>query len=252
MGGFAFVSFVGHQTRFVLKPAPLFFDLDHTLWDFESNSRHALRAGFEEVGLKRLGIENPEGWIEAYEAANEWCWSEFRHGRMDKETLRAERFRLAMERVGVTPSPAVAEQLGEHYIATSPHQTALMEGTHEVLEALLDRGHDMWLLTNGFDEVQHIKVEKSGLQPYFLGVYTSDSLGVKKPHSEAFQRSAQRAGVAMDAGVVMIGDSWESDVQGAQNVGWKGVHFNPSGEVRPDAWRTVRSLRELLDLPLEV
>ena len=85
-----------------------------------------------------------------------------------------------------------------------------------------------------------------------MGVYTSDSLGVKKPHSEAFQRSAQRAGVAMDAGVVMIGDSWESDVEGAQNVGWRGVHFNPSGEVRPDAWRTVRTLRELLDLPLEV
>jgi putative hydrolase of the HAD superfamily len=243
---------VGHQTRIALKPAPLFFDLDHTLWDFESNSRHALRVGFEEVGLKRLGIDNAERWIEAYERANEWCWSEFRHGRMDKETLRAERFRLAMERLNVSPSVDVAKQLGEHYIATSPHQTALMEGTLEVLDALLARGHKMWLLTNGFDEVQHIKVEKSGLQPYFLDVFTSDSLGVKKPHGEAFHRSAYRAGVAMDAGIVMIGDSWESDVEGAQGVGWRGVHFNPSGDVQSGAWRTVRTLQELLDLPLEV
>ena len=251
MGGFAFASFVGRQTRFVLKPAPLFFDLDHTLWDFESNSRHALRAGFEEVGLKRLGIENPEGWIEAYEAANEWCWAEFRHGRMDKETLRAERFRLAMERVGVTPSPAVAEQLGEHYIATSPHQTALMEGTHEVLEALLDRGHDMWLLTNGFEEVQHLKVARSGLEKYFHDVFTSDALGVKKPDPRAFHGALDRAGLKATAPAIMVGDSLESDVLGAQNVGWKAIHFNPEGPQAPEAWRTVRRLVEVLDLPLK-
>jgi len=252
LGGVAVVSFVERETRIAVKLAPLFFDLDHTLWDFESNSRHALRAGFLEVGLVKHGVETVDAWIEAYEKANEWCWAEFRHGRMDKATLRSERFRLAMVQLNVEPDPEVAKKLGDHYIATSPHQTTLIEGSLEVLDKLAKRGHDMWLLTNGFDEVQHIKVENSGLKPFFIDVYTSDSLGVKKPHAEAFHLSAQRAGISMDAGVVMIGDSWESDVEGAQNVGWRGVHFNPVGELQPNAWRSVRSLRELLDLPLQV
>jgi putative hydrolase of the HAD superfamily len=235
-----------------VKRAPLFFDLDHTLWDFETNSRLALRAGHEAVGLLEHGISDVTRWIEEYEVANEWCWAEYRDGRMDKETLRSERFRLAMHRMGVQVPAEVARRLGEHYIETSPHQTALIEGTLEVLEELASKGHVMWLLTNGFDEVQHIKVENSGLKPFFQDVYTSDSLGVKKPDARAFERAAKRAGVSMDAGVVMVGDSWESDVQGAQNVGWRGVHFNPHGELMADAWRTVRCLRELPSLPLEV
>lgn len=234
-----------------MKPAPLFFDLDHTLWDFETNSRHALEVGFHEENLTRLGVADCSSWIEAYERANEWCWAEFRQGRMNKETLRSERFRLAMEHAGVDPSPEIARRLGEHYIAISPHQTALVNGTLEVLEALSQKGHAMWLLTNGFDEVQHIKVKNSGLSSFFSGVYTSDSLGVKKPHPEAFQKSAALAGVGMDAGVIMIGDSWESDVEGAQNVGWRGVHFNPKGVLRSEAWRSIRTLKELLALPLE-
>jgi len=235
-----------------VKKAPLFFDLDHTLWDFESNSRLALRAGYEDVGLREHGIAEVSRWIEEYERANEWCWAQFRAGKMDKDTLRSERFRLAMERLGVEVPAEVARRLGEHYIETSPHQTALIEGTLEVLEELASRGHVMWLLTNGFEEVQHIKVDNSGLAPFFQEVYTSDSLGVKKPDARAFELAAQRAGLAMDDGIVMVGDSWESDVQGSQNVGWRGVHFNPEGELMDDAWRTVRNLRELLSLPLGV
>lgn len=252
LGRPSFCPFFGHQTWSVVKPAPLFFDLDHTLWDFESNSRHALRQGYNDLNLAGLGVVDCSTWIQAYEKANSWCWSEYRHGRMDKETLRAERFRMALEAVKADPSLELAAALGEHYIATSPFQTALMEGALEVLEALSLRGHDMWLLTNGFDEVQHIKVANSGLKRFFRDVYTSDSLGVKKPHPEAFEKAAARAGLAMDSGVVMVGDSWESDVEGAQNVGWRGVHFNPHGEKNPLAWRTVRFLRELLELPLTV
>ena len=56
----------------------------------------------------------------------------------------------------------------------------------------------------------------------------------------------------MDCGVIMIGDSWESDVEGAQNVGWRGVHFNPQGELKDKAWKTIHALPQLLDLPLVV
>ena len=152
-----------------MKRAPLFFDLDHTLWDFESNSRRALKLGYDALQLSELGVPEIAIWIESYERANNWCWEEFRNGRMDKATLRSERFRLALRHLDVEIDPSVSDDLGSHYIQTSPLQTGLIPGTVEVLQELQRRGHDMWLLTNGFDEVQHLKVQNCGLHPYFLG-----------------------------------------------------------------------------------
>ena len=100
--------------------------------------------------------------------------------RMDKATLRAERFRLAFKGLGVSVEARVCERLGDHYIETSPMQTSLMEGTLEVLEALKDRGHLMVILTNGFEEVQHIKVDNSGLSGFFQGC-TQATFGCKNP-----------------------------------------------------------------------
>ena len=235
-----------------MKRRPLCFDLDHTLWDFETNSRLALRDGYNAMELKGLGVERVDDWIASYERANEWCWAQFRAGKMDKETLRSARFKLAFEGLGMEADGDVARRLGEHYIATSPCQTALLEGTVEVLEELTTRGHHMFILTNGFEEVQHTKVKNSGLEPFFIGVYTSDFLGVKKPNPKAFERAAEAEGLSMSGGIVMVGDSWESDVEGAHGVGWDAVHFNPSGEHREEVWQSVRVLRELLDLPLNM
>ena len=235
-----------------MTPRPLFFDLDHTLWDFETNSRLALRLGHEAMRLSNLGVPSVSVWIESYEKANDWCWAEFRAGRMDKATLRAERFRLAFEGLGLSAEADMCKRLGEHYIETSPLQTSLMEGTLEVLETLKSRGHRMVILTNGFEEVQHIKVDNSGLSGFFSEVYTSDFLGVKKPNPKAFELAAEAADIPMDGGIVMIGDSIESDVDGAQNVGWDAVHFNVKGPIHDPAWHSIRHLRELLDLPLDM
>ena len=234
------------------KRRPLCFDLDHTLWDFETNSRLALRDGYNAMGLKGLGVESADDWIASYERANEWCWAQFREGKMDKETLRSARFKLAFEGLGMEAEGDVAQRLGEHYIETSPYQTALLDGTMEVLEELAKRGHRMFILTNGFEEVQHIKVKNSGLEPFFTGVYTSDFLGVKKPNPKAFERAAEAEGLSMSGGIVMVGDSWESDVEGAHGVGWDAVYFNPKEEHREDVWQSVGVLRELLDLPLDM
>ncbi len=252
VGGPAHLRFLGNQTQLPMTPRPLFFDLDHTLWDFETNSRLALRLGHEAMGLSGMGVPSVEDWIASYEKANDWCWAEFRAGRMDKATLRAERFRLAFEGLDVSVEAGVCERLGEHYIETSPMQTALMDGALEVLEALKDRGHRMVILTNGFEEVQHIKVDNSGLSGFFSGVYTSDFLGVKKPNPKAFELAAEAAGISMNGGIVMIGDSIESDINGAQSVGWDAVHFNLDGPLYDDAWHSIRHLHELLELPLDM
>lgn len=234
------------------KLAPLFFDLDHTLWDFETNSRLALRRGVKDLALLSHGLASEQEWIAHYEAANDWCWAQFRAGEMTKSTLRAKRFAMAMERCGMPENESLARQLGEHYLDHSPYQTALIPGTLDMLECLASRGHAMWVLTNGFEEVQHIKVENSGLDGFFRGVYTSDALSVKKPNPEAYRRAASLAKVEMDAGVIMIGDSLESDVLGAQAVGWRGVHFAPGLDAHPESWKTIEVLEQLKDLPLHV
>lgn len=123
-----------------MNPRPLFFDLDHTLWDFETNSRLALRSGHEAVGLVDKGVTDVEAWIASYEKANDWCWAQFRAGLMDKTTLRSERFKMAFEGLGLTPDKDTSRALGEHYIETSPYQTALFPGAIEVLETLKARG----------------------------------------------------------------------------------------------------------------
>ena len=172
---------------------------------------------------------------------------------MDKATLRGRRFELALNACGASCPEGLPLRMGEHYLAHSPYEKALIPGTLEVLAALQVRGHRMWVLTNGFDEVQHLKMDNCNLTPFFEGVYTSDALEVKKPNPMAYRLAAKQAGLdaAEFESVVMVGDSLESDVLGAQQVGWRGVHFSPSGERHPEAWRTVQSLPELLELELK-
>ena len=229
--------------------APLIFDLDHTLWDFAANSRMSLIEGFGEFNLDALGIESYLVWINSFEVANNRCWALYRDGEIDKATLRTERFRLTLESLGHDDAE-LAASLGAHYVDVSPLQTTLIEGAEMLLSELTKRGHRMWILTNGFEEVQRIKLERCGLSHFFEAMYTSEQLGAKKPHAESFLGAARLAGLDPEGDIVMIGDSYGSDIIGAQNVGWRGVHYNPEGDIEADAWRTVRHLREILDLEL--
>lgn len=228
----------------------LFWDLDHTLWDFQTNSREALSEGYEEFNLASYGVGEVDEYIESYEKANTWCWKEYREGRMEKAELRGRRFKMAMEPWGLSDDLDLGEKLGQHYIETSPYKTNLFEGSIEVLTELQNRGHRMVILTNGFDEVQYIKVEKSGLSEFFEFVITSDSMGYKKPHPKAFGLALEKAGVhAQD--VVMIGDNLEADILGAKAVGIGQIFFNPHNVPHgEEVDYEVEKLSEILDIAL--
>ena len=240
--------------------ADLFFDLDRTLWDFDRNSREALAQIYEahalEAWTSEWGREAPalQRFIEVYELENAKCWSDYAAGRLQKEELRPLRFERTLGALGM-PEGAVrsglAEVLGTRYVEVSPQLPHLVPGALETVEALADRGHRMFILTNGFEEVQHIKVQNSGLAQWFEAVYTSDALGHKKPHREAFELALSAAGSnARDA--VMIGDDLEADVVGARSAGMRSVHFNPKVERHGEqVWRTVTNLTHLLRLPLQ-
>ena len=233
-------------------PADLFFDLDRTLWDFDRNSREALEEIFLEIAQPNLPQHKTAAeFIPVYEAENEKCWKAYREGRITKEQLRPLRFRKAVEGLEIPAfdgMEALAEAMGTAYVQRAPYRTALFDGAVEVCQTLKARGHRMFILTNGFEEVQHIKVNRSGLEPFFDGVFTSDALGFKKPHPECFSKGLALADSQADR-AVMIGDDWECDVDGAIQAGWGAVHFDPhqapSLSTTP---RRINALRTLLEL----
>jgi putative hydrolase of the HAD superfamily len=233
-------------------PVDLFFDLDRTLWDFDRNSREALEEIFIEIAQPNLPQPKAAGeFIPVYEAENEKCWKAYRQGQITKEELRPLRFRKAVEGLGIPEfegMDALAEAMGTAYVQRAPYRTALFDGAIEVCEVLKARGHRMFILTNGFEEVQHIKVNQSGLEPFFNGVFTSDALGFKKPHPECYSKGLALAHSSADR-AVMIGDDWECDVHGAIQAGWGAVHFDPSQPPAMDAApRRINDLRTLLEL----
>ncbi len=234
--------------------ADLFFDLDRTLWDFDRNSREALRMIFDEHA--RPELNEPVGvdaFIAEYERENERCWAEYQAGRMTQAELRPTRFRRTLEALGMEASTLredLSHALGQAYVERSPFLPHLIPGAMEVVETLKSNGHRLFIITNGFEEVQHIKMEHSGLKPHFEQVFTSDALGHKKPAPEAFHASL-KAAASRPEDAVMIGDDLAADVVGARQVGMRAVHFNPKAHAHGEqVWRTVTDLGQILHLPL--
>jgi putative hydrolase of the HAD superfamily len=194
----------------------IFFDLDRTLWDFESNSIITLR----EIHSNRIigggyDIDFDE-FVQYYKKYNEHLWDLYKLGKVKKEYLRNERFRGTLKHFGIE-SEEIAEQVSQDYIYLSPRKTQLFPNSIEVLEILASK-YELHIITNGFSEVQFIKLEKSGLTPYFTKVITSEMVGVQKPNPKVFEFSLEQAGAKVEESI-MIGDDQDSDIKGAQSIG---------------------------------
>ncbi|MCF8277708.1 MAG: YjjG family noncanonical pyrimidine nucleotidase [Flavobacteriales bacterium] len=224
----------------------VFFDLDRTLWDFETNSEATLKELFKEFGLsEKLGVSDDEFIIE-YKRINEIFWEDYRNGVINKESLRYARFEAAFKFFDHSDRE-LSVAVGEQYIWRSPRKVALVDGSLEVLEYLRPK-YQLHIITNGFDEVQHIKMESSGLSPYFEHVITSESAGAKKPSGVIYDHAQNLTG-AVAANSVMIGDHFEADVQGAINAKWKAILFEPAKPKMNEAqFIHIHNLKELMDI----
>ncbi|NNC84386.1 MAG: noncanonical pyrimidine nucleotidase, YjjG family [Flavobacteriales bacterium] len=224
----------------------LFFDLDHTLWDFDTNSRSALQELFNDY-LNPLSTDF-DRFHQTYVEVNDNYWQQYRAGRVTKKVLRIGRFRDALIRFGFDDE-ALSWTLADQYVKRSPYQTALFPYAIETLEYLREKGYQMHIITNGFEEVQHIKLEQSGLLPFFSKVITSEMVGQRKPHERIFRRAMQEATTTPDVSI-MIGDNLEADIKGAQHFGMDQVFFNPyqkAQDIRPTyVIEELRELREIL------
>ncbi len=206
------------------KITHVFFDLDRTLWDFEQNSHDELSAIFSRHQLMMKGISLVEEFIKVYKKINEECWELYRMNAIKKEDLRSVRFAQTLEYFGIN-DPALSERIGLEYVTNSPMRTKLIKDSHEILEYLNPK-YSMHMITNGFEEVQHVKLRECGLTPFFGEVITSEMAGAKKPEKKIFDLAIELTG-ANPATSVYIGDDLLVDALGAANAGWQAVYFNP-------------------------
>lgn len=202
----------------------VFFDLDHTLWDFETNSRETLDEIYFRFELKSKGISEVLDFIHVYETVNAGLWAQYRENEITKEELRKSRFNLTFLELGIV-SKKLAHEISEYYIFNSPRKLNLFDHTYFILDYLKEK-YQLHIITNGFEEVQEIKLSRSKLKNYFTQIVTSEQIGFRKPSKFIFEHALKIAGAAPEESV-MIGDDLESDVIGAMNCGFKGVFFNP-------------------------
>ena len=221
----------------------LFFDLDRTLWDFETNSHSELINLYHTHKLHQLGISLSEEFVKVYKKINEKCWENYRLDKISKENLRFERFNLTLAYFGID-NLDLSKKIGQDYVLNSPYRTVLIPHTIELLE-YLKPNYIIHIITNGFQEVQHIKMNQSGLAKYFKTVVTSEMAGAKKPDSLIFNHALSISGAELENSV-MIGDDLNTDIKGAINIGMKSIYFNPNKvNNNSGASKEVKSLLEI-------
>jgi putative hydrolase of the HAD superfamily len=227
-----------------MKVRQLFFDLDRTLWDFEANSKRALQHLYESLSLGDT-IEHFMHFHHTYIRVNATLWQQYGKGKLSKEALRDNRFKETLAHHGINDH-ALAQKMSDGYIEMSPKQTALFPGAIETLTELKRQDYRMHIITNGFHEVQQVKLATSGLSSFFDVVLSSESIGFTKPHREIFQE-AQRLTNCQPQHAIMIGDDFKADIIGALNANWTAIHFDP--EIKFKKERNVPRVRSLNELP---
>lgn len=224
----------------------LFFDLDHTLWDFERNSGEALRELFTQFELSNYQFELTP-FLKTYEQINYALWDAYNKAEIDQTTLRRQRFRRVFAQLGKEISEDFSLELGEAYLAKTPYKPHLMPGAIETLSDLQQKGYKLHIITNGFADVQSIKLEYSGLAPFFDLVVTSENAGCKKPNPAIFEYAIE-ARKAEKSECVMIGDNLTTDIEGAINANIDAIFYNPQAVEHHKSSLISYEINSLLDL----
>lgn len=221
----------------------LFFDLDRTLWDFEANAIEAFQDIFVDYSLQRY-FPGVESFVQTYEKYNEELWDQYRKGLIKKDFLRNYRFKLTLMDYGVDDD-VLARKISDRYLEVAPQKSNLVPGTQEVISHLSGK-YRLYILTNGFSEVQGVKMKSTGLDRHFKYMFTSDEAGYQKPNPKIFEYALKNLN-AKKVESIMIGDDLEVDVLGAKHFGMDQVFFNPKKvNHREELTYEINSLKELL------
>jgi putative hydrolase of the HAD superfamily len=218
----------------------IFFDLDHTLWDFEKNSELSFQKIFSENDI----TINLSDFLEVYRPLNLKYWKLYREEKVSKSELRYGRLKKTFDAVNYSISDNLIDLLAIQYIDSLPEFNHLFHGAFELLDYLKDK-YQLHIITNGFEEIQSKKMINSKIHHYFNQIITSESVGVKKPNPKVFNYALTIAKATKEQSI-MIGDNLEADIQGALDVGIQAIHCN-FDDSEP-AVSTIQSVYSLLEI----
>ena len=217
----------------------IFFDLDHTLWDFDKNSMLAFKRVFKKF---KITIEF-DAFLKIYEPINVEYWKKYREDKVSKENLRRGRLIDSFNFFDLIYTTEKIDEIADAYIQELPFDNHLFEGAVEILDYLILK-YKLHIITNGFEEVQHKKLKNSGIYHYFSTVTTSEEVGLKKPNPKVFLTALNKAN-SLPTQSVMIGDSLEADILGANNIGMQTIFYNYRNESISKKIKSIDSLLEI-------
>ncbi len=201
----------------------IFFDLDHTLWDFNTNCRLALDELYDKHNFSKLGFSK-DGLYNVYKNINDQMWQGYHKGTITKEAIRSKRFENTFSQLGHEKT-VIPAGLDDEFLVLCPAKAQVFPYTHDSLEYLLSKGYILHIITNGFKETQHIKLSTSGLSDYFTHVIESDVCGFMKPDKKIFDYALSVSNSSSKESI-MIGDDLHADILGARNAGLDQIFIN--------------------------
>lgn len=230
-----------------MKYRHIFFDLDHTLWDFNANAKDALVELYDSFKLSQIGIESFELFYSNYLIHNALLWSRYEKGFITTEELKWRRmwrtlldFKIADEKL--------AKEMAAYFLEVLPVKTKVFDHTFEILNYLMEKDYALHLITNGFEKTQWTKLRNSNLTGYFKNVITSEGANCSKPKKEIFEFAINKAKCKMQESI-MIGDNLDADISGAMNAGMDTIfanHINAVCDIKPTY--IIRNLKELEEI----
>jgi putative hydrolase of the HAD superfamily len=222
----------------------IFFDLDHTLWDFETNSKRTLENVFFDFDLSEKISASFDDFFKHYSVHNKTLWERYQKGFISAEELKWRRmWRTLLEfKIG---DEELSKKMSESFLENLPKQKGMFPYAHEILTYLKEKNYYIHLITNGFEKTQRSKIINSGIDHFFTHVITSEASMSMKPEKAIFEYAVNKAGTSMEYSV-MIGDDLEADISGALNAGMDAIfvnHINETTTLKPT--HTIYQLQEL-------
>ena len=237
-----------HKIKFTFRLMPaykhLFFDLDHTLWDFDTNARDTMVDVYSEFNLDKTVTPEFEQFYQKYLYHNKILWERFQKGFISADELKWKRmWRTLLEfKIG---NEGLAKNLSGRFLEILPTKKNMFPYTVEILNYLSDKNYILHLITNGFEKTQWNKLRNSKIDHYFTEVITSEASNSVKPEKEIFEYAMKKSGAELKDSI-MIGDNPDADIKGAMNAGMDAVFVNHIGaQIDFTPTYTVSHLNEL-------
>lgn len=219
----------------------IFFDLDHTLYEFETNAKTTFEEAFQ-----AYAVPAQKDFMTVFTPINDRYWQQLTHGKVDRETLRYGRLKDSFDVLGITVDDDTIWAISNYFMDNLCQKEALFAGAFEVLDYLQPK-YNLHLITNGPEKIQHQKLEVTRLKPYFKTMTTSEKAGVKKPYPQIFEYALNSAQTQPQQSL-MIGDNLEADVEGAINAGMQAVFFNEKNIANPNKFVEISQLIQLKNI----